>query len=162
PSGRDALSRWPSRPPAATRALPNAWRWSSGLRWATFLFPLPPPALAALHFIGLRDHRERSNRTVPMELWPGSAEARLSLGRSFEAPRDLSAAQRRIQVQTIIPEILAGSPNGGLSAGARRLPKPRVGSSSLSRATTFRVQTATGNASGPAVAPSACALRVPQ
>jgi len=95
-------------------------------------------------------------------LQPGGPSGPGCLNRPFEASGDVSGAQRRVQLQTITLAILAGSPNSGHSAEAPRLPKPRVGSSSLSRATTFRVQTATGNASGPAVAPSACALRVPQ
>ena len=52
-----------------------------------------------------------------------------------EPPGGLSAAQRRVQLQTITPAILAGRANCGHTVEARRLPKPRVGSSSLSRAT---------------------------
>ncbi len=46
-----------------------------------------------------------------------------------------SAAQRRVQLQTITPAILAGSANSGHSAGARRLPKPRAVGSSPTGAT---------------------------
>jgi hypothetical protein len=83
------------------------------------------------------------------------------LNRPFEASGDLSGAQRRVQLQTITPKILAGSASSGHSAEARRLPKPRVGSSSLSRATSSRVQIARSTRPDHLPSPSACALRVP-
>jgi hypothetical protein len=53
----------------------------------------------------------------------------------FEPSRALSDALSGVRLQTITLAILAGSPNSGLSAEAPRLPKPRVGGSSPSRAT---------------------------
>ena len=101
----------------------------------------PPPSLA---------YRRRWLHWCPVDLQ--------SL---LEAAGDLSAAERRVQQNTITPAILAGSANSGHSAHVRRLPKPRVGSSSLSRATTRRVQIRVCTHPQQRSSPSPCALRVP-
>jgi len=78
-----------------------------------------------------RSTRDCRGREAPDGVRNGTPDLR----RPSEAADDLSAAQRRVQQNTITPAILAGTANRGHSAEARRVPKPRVGSSSLSRAT---------------------------
>jgi hypothetical protein len=82
-----------------------------------------------------------NRRGLPPARWPllrvapYTSRGHLDRDRASEAVTSLSDAQRRVQLQTITPEILAGSANCGLRAEARRLPKPRIGGSSPSGAT---------------------------
>jgi hypothetical protein len=82
-------------------------------------------------------HRPR-DRDRDLRGQPAAQQARggpRCLKRALEASGGLSAALRRVQLQTITRTILAGSPNSGHTVNGRRLPKPRVGGSSPSRAT---------------------------
>ena len=86
----------------------------------------------------------------------------ISLGSPSEPSHGLSHAQVRVQPTDDNSRDCGGTPEPGHTAEARRLPKPRVGSSSLSRATSFRVQIGLWTHRDQPSSASTCALRVPR